>query len=264
MTQRELQPGSREKGSDSLKIHASVPQNVNFNALHHYRAGLSSSIRRLLAAAGISFPLVLGTAAVSEACGLEVGGTLQLSDASDAEITDGTATAEASWVPDANDANDVNDGDADSMDAVDSAKDSAIDTGLDAGPTATFSSAAGENECIHWLTADAGITKALASDNQICEPKPLAGMPINAGEDIYVWSKHNPSNNKVRFSTPINITTIVTRCSSYPNPPKKVEMEAELLGGGYIATSNAAVLPNVEVTNAGCTNGAAFVFHVAP
>jgi hypothetical protein len=232
------------------------------------RFRINASVRRLFGAAGIAFPLVVGTAATSQACGLEVGGTALPADASDAEIVPETSMGDGNWTPDG-------ETDADTIDVVDAAEDvkdaapdgiadTGVDTGVDAGPTVAFSNDADKNNCIHWLTANGGITQSLKSDNHVCEPKPVASMPIAAGYDVYVWSKDAPNNNKVRFATPINATNYYTKCSSYTLPPNKAEMETELVGGGYIATGNAAVLPDVELTNAGCPNGAAFVVHIAP
>lgn len=229
-----------------------------------FQSGISASVRRLLGAAGIAFPLVVGTAATSQACGLEIGGTALPSDASDVEVAPETSMGDGSWTPDGeNDADTIDVVDA-AEDVKDSAPDTVADTGVDAGPTAGFSNDADKNNCIHWLTANGGITQSLKSDNHVCEPKPVASMPIAAGYDVYVWSKDAPNNNKVRFSTPINATNYYTKCSTYTLPPNKAEMETELVGGGYIATSNAAVLPDVELTNAGCPNGAAFIVHIAP
>ncbi|MFO0781195.1 MAG: hypothetical protein U0519_04950 [Candidatus Gracilibacteria bacterium] len=231
---------------------------------------IRGSMRRTLILAGLAAPLTVGSAAMAQGCGLEIGGTgilipdasedapetsIALDSAADSwEVFDGAADSEAEVPVDAA---------ADSL--ADAAPD-ASDTGVDAGPQVTLSNAPGKNECVHWLTAQLGTTKGLASNNHICEPKPLGAMSIAAGYDIYFWSKDVPSNNTISFALPMGLTpdSYKTKCSSYSNPPDKTEMETELFTGGYTSIANGASLPTVELNNAVCTNGTAFVIHIAP
>jgi len=256
---------------------------------------MRSSTRRILVVGALAAPAVVAGAAQT-GCGIDTQGLFDENPDNDAGGIDSTVPEDAQSEtdvifpdsdakPDA-DAADTSDAmdaaldsevdgdadvkpDADASDAgkdadADAETDAGADADADAGPIATFSNDVDKNNCIHWLSADGGVTKAFKSDDHVCLPKPVDPMSIAAGYDVYVYSKDPANSHKIRFVTPISITSIYTKCSTYVTPPNKAEMEAELLGGGYIPTTNAAILPNVEVSNAGCPNSAAFVFHVAP
>ncbi len=129
------------------------------------------------------------------------------------------------------------------------------------GPLGQLSDSSGDNECIHWLTSTLGTTQNFASDNNVCDPKPLGDIPLSQNESLYVWSKDPASNDHVKFILQggLTPTQISTKCSTYSTPPNKLQMEGELFSGGYSNISSMGVLPDVELSNSSCPNGAAFV-----
>lgn len=126
-----------------------------------------------------------------------------------------------------------------------------------------LSDAAGENECIHWLVTDGGVTVDFQDDTHDCLTKPLGSMPLASGQDVYLWSDDPASNNRVAFTLQgLTATSFVGKCSTFSLPPNKSEMETELFTGGYVPLTNADTLPDVALANASCADGAAFVVHV--
>ncbi len=135
----------------------------------------------------------------------------------------------------------------------------------DAALADSFSNDAKKNVCIKWMTAELGVQKGASADDHNCEPKPYSfSMPLGKSYDLYIWSKDVPTNNAVAFTSGYTFNAYKTKCSAYSVPPKNSEMNAELVSAGYSSTVNAGTAPNVELNNASCANGVAFVAHVAP
>jgi len=128
---------------------------------------------------------------------------------------------------------------------------------------ADLSDDAGENECIHWLVSDAGTTVDFQDNTGQCLAKPLDSIPLATQQSLYMWSDHPASSNKVALTLQgVTATSFLTKCSAYNTPPDQTEMETDLLSGGYVAATNAAVPPDVELANAGCPDGASYVVNL--
>lgn len=134
----------------------------------------------------------------------------------------------------------------------------------DAGTVYGFANDPKKNVCIKWMTMNGGVKVKASPDDNNCDPKPYGALPLAPSLDLGVWSKDAPTNNAIGFSTSHKITTYMTKCSPSPVPPNNAQMETLMLNGGYIGTTNASTLPNVDLTNASCVNGAVYVMHISP
>ncbi len=268
------------------------------DVVQNIKRSIRTSARRVLVVSSLVFPFA--AAAASQSCSLDTRGTgegMEMDSGTDSPLLqDGGGFPETEPFPDV--VTDVVDepdvagdaqADADAEVGADSGPDAPVDAGFDAdaevdadaeteagvdsgdaeagadaGTDASLSNDPSANVCIHWLTSQLGTTLGFASDNHVCEPKPLSSVPIKSGIDMYFWSKDGSTNNEILFSTVINPTSYSKKCSSYSTPPNKAEMETELFSSGYATITNGGVLPQVKLTDGSCPNGTAYVIHLNP